>query len=93
MFPKHFHDEHGSILSVACGTDIASGIRSVESADAKEERLRRRRECYRRRRERETNKVRKKAEFLTPPTHLYHHVSVLYTCPYTFLPITVHVMA
>ena len=35
MFPKHFHDEHSSILSVACGTDIASGTRSVESADAK----------------------------------------------------------
>ena len=59
MFPKHFHDEHGSILSVACGTDIASGTRSVESADAKEERLRRRRECYRRRRERETNEGRR----------------------------------
>ena len=68
--------EHSSILSVACGTDIVSGIHSVESADAKEESLRRRRECYRRR-ERETNEVRKKAEFLTPPNFLYRHIACM----------------
>ena len=68
---------------------MASSIHSVETAGMRKEKVRRKKHHTKK----ETDKVRRKAEFLTPPTHLYHHVSVLYTCPYTFLPITVHVMA
>ena len=62
-------------LSVACGTGMAISTRSVESADVREKRFRRRREHYRIRRK--TNEVRRKAKFLMPPIHSNHHVSAL----------------